>query len=56
VVIVCRDDVPPEEKQRRLSEVIDMFNRHALENNKREANKKHLVLVEGVITCCFVFC
>jgi tRNA A37 methylthiotransferase MiaB len=45
---LCRDDVPAAVKQRRLAEVINMFNKHALENNKREVNKKHLVLVEGV--------
>lgn len=49
-----RDDVPADVKQRRLQEVIDTFNKHCLENNKKEVGNYHLVLVEGVCRNIFI--
>lgn len=40
------DDVPPEIKQRRVSEVIDLFYKLAIKNNESEMNRFHLVLVD----------
>jgi len=42
------DDIPQNEKLRRLGEVIATFTRIALLNNKAELSKEYLVLVEGV--------
>ena len=41
------DDVPEEEKTRRLNEIIDLQNQHSLESNKRAVGKVHKVLIEG---------
>ncbi len=41
------DNVPPEVKKRRLTEVITLQNRIALENNRKEVGCTHTVLVEG---------
>ena len=41
------DDVPPEVKKQRLSEVIALQSRIALENNRQEIGRTHRVLVEG---------
>ncbi len=41
------DDIPQEVKSRRLSEIIDLQNSIALENNIKEIGKTHVVLVEG---------
>ena len=41
------DDVPPEVKKQRLSEVIALQTRIALENNRQEIGRTHRVLVEG---------
>lgn len=40
------DDVPLEVKKRRLQEIIDAKNRHALERNQADIGKEHIVLVE----------
>jgi MiaB/RimO family radical SAM methylthiotransferase len=40
------DDVPMADKQRRLREVIDVFHELALEKNRAEIGRHHLVLVE----------
>lgn len=41
------DNVPLEEKKRRLSEVIELQMAHSLESNKRSVGKVHHVLIEG---------
>lgn len=41
------DDVPLEEKKRRLSEIIAVQTEHSLESNKRAVGKVHRVLIEG---------
>jgi tRNA-2-methylthio-N6-dimethylallyladenosine synthase len=41
------DDVPLKVKKRRLSEVIELQQKHAEELNQAELDKKHRVLVEG---------
>ncbi len=41
------DDVPATVKKRRLSEIIQLQNRIALENNRQEIGHVHTVLVEG---------
>jgi tRNA A37 methylthiotransferase MiaB len=43
-----KDDVPEEEKKKRLQRMIDVFKKHQLERNKQEINSFHLVLVEGI--------
>jgi tRNA-2-methylthio-N6-dimethylallyladenosine synthase len=42
------DDVPEETKLRRLNEVIQLQNKHSLENNRNDIGKTFEVLVEGV--------
>ena len=42
------DDVPEETKKRRLNEVIQLQNKHSLENNRNNIGKTFEVLVEGV--------
>jgi tRNA-2-methylthio-N6-dimethylallyladenosine synthase len=42
------DDVPEETKLRRLNEVIQLQNKHSLENNRNDIGKSFEVLVEGV--------
>ena len=42
-----KDDVPEEEKTRRLEEIIALQGQIALENNRREIGKEYEVLVEG---------
>lgn len=41
------DDVPLEEKTRRLNEIIELQNRHSLESNQKDVGKVFEVLVEG---------
>ncbi|MTI20127.1 tRNA (N6-isopentenyl adenosine(37)-C2)-methylthiotransferase MiaB [Fulvivirga sp. RKSG066] len=41
------DDIPLEVKKRRLSEIINKQQGHALERNKRDIGKVHQVLIEG---------
>ncbi len=41
------DDIPEEEKVRRLNELIDLQNKLSLESNQREVGKTEKVLVEG---------
>ena len=41
------DDIPEEEKQRRLAEVIDIQSANSLKSNKKDLGKVHEVLVEG---------
>jgi tRNA-2-methylthio-N6-dimethylallyladenosine synthase len=41
------DDVPEDVKQRRLEEIIELQNEHALESNRQEIGRVHTVLVEG---------
>lgn len=41
------DDVPLEEKKRRLNEIIQLQMEHSLESNKRSVGKTFTVLVEG---------
>ncbi len=41
------DDVPEDDKSRRLSEIIELQNKLSLESNKRDMNKVFEVLVEG---------
>lgn len=41
------DDIPEDIKKRRLEEIIDVHQKHALENNQKELGKIHKVLVEG---------
>lgn len=41
------DDVPLEEKKRRLNEIIDLQMKHSLESNKRAVGKTFKVLIEG---------
>lgn len=41
------DDVPEDVKKRRLTEIISLQNRIALENNQAEVGREHTVLVEG---------
>lgn len=42
------DDVPHEEKTRRLNEIIELQNKHSLESNKKDIGKIFEVLIEGV--------
>jgi len=42
------DDIPLDVKKRRLSEIIKKQQGHALERNKRDLNKVHKVLIEGI--------
>lgn len=42
------DDVPTEEKTKRLNEIIELQNRHSLESNQKDVGKVFEVLVEGV--------
>jgi tRNA-2-methylthio-N6-dimethylallyladenosine synthase len=42
------DDIPEEEKNRRLNEIIQMQQQHSLESNQRAVGKTFRVLVEGV--------
>jgi tRNA A37 methylthiotransferase MiaB len=46
--LVASDDVPEEVKSSRLQQVIQTFQRKALEKSKLELGKRHIVLVEGV--------
>lgn len=41
------DDIPLEVKKRRLTEIIDLQQKHSLERNKRQIGKVHKVLIEG---------
>ncbi len=41
------DDIPEEEKTRRLNEIIKLQNKLSLRSNENELGKKHIVLVEG---------
>ncbi len=41
------DDVPEETKIRRLNEIINLQNKHSLENNRKDVGKTFDVLVEG---------
>ena len=41
------DDVPPEEKNRRLNEIIELQNRKSLESYRRDIGKTFRVLIEG---------
>lgn len=41
------DDVPEDVKTRRLTEIINMQQRHSLESNKQHVGKLHKVLIEG---------
>ena len=41
------DDVPQEEKMRRLQEVITTFREHMIAASDLEAGRLHLVLIEG---------
>eukprot|EP00941_MAST-03F_sp_MAST-3F-sp1_P005163 g5163.t1 len=41
------DNVPEETKQRRLREIIEVFNRRSLEKSQEEISNIHCVLVEG---------
>jgi len=43
-----KDNVPLEEKQKRLNEVIDLQRIHALKSNEADIGKVHKVLVEGL--------
>lgn len=43
-----KDDIPEEEKTRRLEEIIALQGQIALENNQREVGRTYEVLVEGV--------
>lgn len=42
------DDVPSEEKTKRLNEIIDLQRKLSLESNKRDIGKEFEILVEGV--------
>lgn len=42
------DDIPEEEKKRRLKEVVDTQMLHALERNREDIGKRFVVLTEGV--------
>jgi len=42
------DDVPEDEKGRRLTEIISLQNKLSLESNKKDVNKTFRVLIEGV--------
>jgi tRNA-2-methylthio-N6-dimethylallyladenosine synthase len=42
------DDIPEEEKNRRLNEIIQLQQQHSLESNQRAVGKTFRVLVEGV--------
>ena len=42
------DDVPLEVKKRRLSEIIELQQKHSLERNRQDAGKTFKVLVEGL--------
>ncbi|MEX0771933.1 MAG: tRNA (N6-isopentenyl adenosine(37)-C2)-methylthiotransferase MiaB [Balneolales bacterium] len=41
------DDVPEKVKNRRLTEVINIFRKYSEMNNQKEIGKKHIVLIEG---------
>lgn len=41
------DDIPEEEKGRRLQEIVDLQRKHALESNLKMVGKTHEILVEG---------
>jgi tRNA-2-methylthio-N6-dimethylallyladenosine synthase len=41
------DDVPEDVKKRRLSEIIALQSKHALESNRRDIGTEQVVLVEG---------
>jgi tRNA-2-methylthio-N6-dimethylallyladenosine synthase len=41
------DDIPEEVKNRRLSEIIELQNKHSQELNQQEIGKVHKILVEG---------
>ena len=41
------DDIPPELKKKRLSEVVELQQKHSLERNRNDIGKTHRVLVEG---------
>lgn len=41
------DDIPDEIKKRRLQEIVELHRKHALEKNKAEIGKEHIILVEG---------
>ena len=41
------DDVPPEVKQRRLKEMIDLFVEEQAPRNQKEVGRVHLLLLEG---------
>lgn len=41
------DDVPTEEKTRRLNEIIELQNKHSLESNQKDVGKVFEVLIEG---------
>jgi tRNA-2-methylthio-N6-dimethylallyladenosine synthase len=40
------DDVPEEEKKRRLQEIVDLQNKHSLERNQEQIGKRQIVLIE----------
>ena len=42
-----KDDVPPEVKKRRLTEIVDLQNRLSLESNQEDVGKTFKVLIEG---------
>ncbi len=42
-----KDDVPPDEKQRRLQQVIDLQRRLSLKSNRQDVGKTFEVLIEG---------
>jgi len=42
------DDIPTEEKTRRLNEIITLQNRISLEKNREHIGKSYIILVEGV--------
>jgi len=42
------DDIPDDTKTRRLSEIIELQQKLSLERNKKDLNKVHKVLVEGI--------
>lgn len=41
------DDVPEDVKKRRLTEIIQLQNRHSLESNRRDVGSEQIVLIEG---------
>ncbi|MBI2257426.1 MAG: tRNA (N6-isopentenyl adenosine(37)-C2)-methylthiotransferase MiaB [Flavobacteriia bacterium] len=42
------DDVPIETKNRRLTEIIELQNKHSLESNQKQIGQIHEVLIEGL--------